>query len=93
MTKTTNNQLNNWLDQFKVNTSQHRLNRLEDQILSKISQQAAPIFVPMGWKENICASIGICSIAAMVLFISHVAQPNEISTDYSSYAYNVEVLR
>ncbi len=86
MTKTTDKQLDKWLDAYKVDTSATRLNRLEEDILSRIATQANALFVPMGWKEKIMTGIGVCGIALMVTL---AANWTPSTSDYSlSSAYS-----
>ncbi|WP_135081902.1 hypothetical protein [Terasakiella sp. SH-1] len=87
MTKTTDKQLDNWLDHYKVDTSHTRLKRLEDELLSRVAISANVMFAPMGWKDRLITGIGVCSIALATVLISQMIQDVPATPLITAYSY------
>ncbi len=90
MTKTTDKQLHNWLDHYKVDTSEARLSRLEDQIFSNMLQKTSSLFAPLNWNDKLITTVGVCSIAFAVLFLSQTLQTETTYSLASAYSYTIE---
>lgn len=90
MTKTTDKQLNNWLNAYEVDTSTLRLDRLEDQIFLNIAIRANSIFSPMGLNEKILTGVAVCSITLAVLLISKFTQDPSVYSFMIANSYIYE---
>lgn len=87
MTKTTDKQLDGWLDTYKVDTSSLRLERLEERIMLNLPLAQSTLFAPMNWREKALAGFGICSILLLVLLGSQMIHQPEAPAYLTASAY------
>jgi len=89
MTKTTDKQLDRWLDTFKVDNSPARLTGLEERIMLSLPLNRNGFFQTLSFKDGMLAALGATCVAAGVLWIDYLVQNSE-ATSYvlaSTYMY------
>lgn len=89
MTKTTDKQLENWLNHYQVDTSDHRLKRLEERILEKLPARLPAVFAPMNWMDRTITAVGVCSVALGVFVLSQLGVEQTSYSLASVYSYQL----
>ncbi|NVK17131.1 MAG: hypothetical protein HWE30_00395 [Methylocystaceae bacterium] len=80
MTKITDEKLNRWLDHSRVDTSEARLSRLQDEIMLQIDMEENDLYTPMNWRQIAVTVCGAGLIAGVLVLLSSGGyQANEAS--------------
>lgn len=70
MTKITDEKLNRWLDHARVDTSETRLMRLQDQIMLQIDVEENDLYTLMNWRQIAATVTGVGLLACVLVILS-----------------------